>query len=49
MLVTFSLIDQFDEFNSTKQFVGNHGQIEIFVSEDRENEYKKLAEKISRF
>ena len=43
-----TLIDQFDEFISTKQFIGNHGQIEIFICEDREDEYEKLAEKISR-
>ncbi len=41
-----SLLDQFDEFISTKQFVGNHGQIEIVISEDREEEYEKLALKI---
>lgn len=43
-----SLIDQFDEFLSTKEFSGNHGSVEILVSQNREEEYKKLSEKISR-
>jgi len=42
------LIGQFDEFMSTKQFIGNHGTVEIFISDTREEEYIKLAEKIAR-
>ena len=42
------LIGQFDEFMSTKQFIGNHGTVEIFVSDTREDEYVKLTEKIAR-
>ncbi len=40
------LIDKFDEFISTKKYVGNHGSVEIIISESREEEYQKLAEKI---
>jgi len=43
-----NLIGQFDEFMSTKQFIGNHGTVEIFVSDTREDEYIKLVEKIAR-
>lgn len=43
-----NLIGQFDEFMSTKQFIGNHGTVEIFVSDTREDEYIKLVEKIDR-
>ena len=43
-----NLIGQFDEFMSTKQFIGNHGTVEIFVSDTREHEYVKLVEKIAR-
>ena len=43
-----NLIGQFDEFMSTKQFIGNHGTVEIFVSDTREEEYIKLVEKIAR-
>ena len=43
-----NLIGQFDEFMSTKQFIGNHGTVEIFVSDTREDEYVKLVEKIAR-
>ena len=42
------LIGQFDEFISTKQFIGNHGTVEIFVSDTREDEYERLVEKIVR-
>lgn len=42
------LIGQFDEFISTKQFIGNHGTVEIYVSDTREDEYEKLVEKIVR-
>jgi hypothetical protein len=44
-----SLIDKFDEFLSTKEFVGNHGSVEIILSQNRDEEYQKLTEKISRF
>ncbi len=40
------LIDKFDEFISTKSYVGNHGSVEIIVSDSREDEYQKLVEKI---
>ena len=43
-----NLIGQFDEFISTKQFIGNHGTVEIFISDTREEEYVKLVEKIAR-
>ena len=43
------LIGQFDEFMSTKQFIGNHGTVEIFLSDTREDEYIKLGEKITHF
>ena len=43
-----NLIGQFDEFMSTKQFIGNHGTVEIFISDTREDEYVKLVEKIAR-
>jgi len=43
-----TLIGQFDEFMSTKMFIGNHGTVEIFISASREDEYIKLAEKIAR-
>jgi len=42
------LIGQYDEFLLTKQFIGNHGIVEIYVSDTRENEYQKLVEKIAR-
>ena len=44
-----SLIDKFDEFLSTKEFVGNHGSVEIILTQNRDDEYQKLTEKISRF
>ncbi|MFW9948929.1 MAG: UvrD-helicase domain-containing protein [Candidatus Thorarchaeota archaeon] len=43
------LIDKYDEFLSTKEFVGNHGSVEIILSQNREEEYETLSEKISRF
>jgi len=43
-----NLIGQFDEFMSTSQFIGNHGTVEIFISDTREDEYVKLVEKIAR-
>ncbi|MFX1479362.1 MAG: 3'-5' exonuclease [Promethearchaeota archaeon] len=42
------LIDRFDEYISTKEFLGSHGTIEIIISETRKDEYKKIVEKISR-
>jgi superfamily I DNA and RNA helicase len=42
------LLDKFDEFIMTKQFLGNHGTVEIIVSETQEEEYKKLVEKVSK-
>jgi superfamily I DNA and RNA helicase len=42
------LLGKFDEFIMTKEFLGNHGTVEIILSETREEEYRKLAEKISQ-
>ena len=41
------LIDQYDEFISTKEYAGVHGIIEIIISKTREEEYKTLIEKIA--
>ena len=43
------LIDKFDEFLSTKEFVGNHGSVEILLSQNRDEEYEKLSEKYRTF
>ncbi|MFX0010137.1 MAG: UvrD-helicase domain-containing protein [Candidatus Hermodarchaeota archaeon] len=43
------LIDQFDEFISTKDFVGEQGAVELIISKNRQEEYLKLTEKIARF
>jgi superfamily I DNA/RNA helicase len=40
------LIGQFDEFLSTKEFIGTHGTVEIIISETRDEEYRKLVDKI---
>ena len=42
------LLDKYDEYISTKEFVGDHGIIEIIVSNSRDEEYKKLVNKILR-
>ena len=42
------LLDKYDEFISTKEFVGDHSVIEIIVSTSRDEEYKKLVNKILR-
>ncbi len=42
------LIGQFDEFISTKEFLGDHGTVEIIISETRKDEYKTIVEKIAR-
>ena len=42
------LIGKYDEFLSTKEFSGIHGTIEILVAKNRKQEYRQLAEKISR-
>ena len=42
-----TLIDQYDEFISTKEYSGVHGIIEIIISKSRDEEYKALIEKIS--
>jgi superfamily I DNA and RNA helicase len=44
-----SLLDHFDEFMSTKEFIGDEGIVEIIISKNRQEEYLKLTEKISRF
>jgi len=41
------LLDKFDEFISTKEYGGDHGILELIISETRKEECKKLAEKIS--
>ncbi len=43
------LLDQFDEFMSTKEFIGIQGTVEIIVCKSREEEYIKLSEKIARY
>ena len=43
------LIDKFDEFISTKGFMGDHGSVELILSKNRQDEYLKLTEKIARF
>ena len=43
-----NLLDKYDEFISTKEYIGNHGIVEIMLSNSRDNEYDKLTEKISR-
>jgi len=43
-----NLIGQFDEFIPTKEFIGNHGIVEIILSDSRQDEYMKLTEKIDR-
>ena len=42
------LLDKYDEFLSTKEYAGIHGNIEIIISNSREEEYKKITEKIYR-
>jgi superfamily I DNA/RNA helicase len=42
------LMDKYDEFISTKEYMGDHGIVEIMISESREEEYDKLAKKIHR-
>ncbi|MBA7674709.1 hypothetical protein ES703_82930 [subsurface metagenome] len=39
------LLDKYDEFISTKQFAGEHGIVEIMVSNSYNEEYEKLANK----
>ncbi|GAG90145.1 unnamed protein product, partial [marine sediment metagenome] len=42
-----NLIDQYDEFISTKEYAGVHGIIEIIISKTRDEEYKNLIDKIA--
>jgi superfamily I DNA/RNA helicase len=42
------LLDKYDEFISTKEYIGDHGIVEILLSNSREEEYQKLAQKILR-
>jgi superfamily I DNA and RNA helicase len=42
------LIGKFDEFLPTKEYIGEHGIVELIVSESKEEEYEKLAKKIMR-
>jgi len=41
------LIGKFDEFLATKEFIGTHGILEFILSRTREEEYRKLADKIN--
>lgn len=40
------LIGKFDEFLATEEFIGTHGIFEFIISRTRDEEYRKLAEKI---
>ncbi len=42
------LLDKFDEFISTKNYMGKKGLVEIMISKNRKEEYKTLVGKISR-
>ncbi len=42
------LLDKYDEYISTKEYVGDHGIVEIILSNSRDEEYKRLANKIHR-
>jgi len=42
------LLDKFDEFISTKEYLGEHGNVEIMISQNSAEECKKLAEKVAR-
>jgi len=42
------LLDKHDEFISTKEYIGDHGIVEIVLSNSRAEEYELLAEKINR-
>jgi len=41
------LIGKFDEFLATQEFIGTHGIFEFILSRTRDEEYRKLADKIS--
>jgi len=41
------LIGKFDEFLATEEFIGTHGIFEFILSRNPDEEYRKLAEKIS--
>lgn len=43
-----TMIGKFDEFLTTKEFVGNHGSVEILLSKSRKEEYQELATKLKR-
>jgi superfamily I DNA/RNA helicase len=36
-------MDKYDEFISTKEYIGNHGIIEIIISNSQDEEYNKLV------
>ncbi len=42
------LLDKYDEYISTKEYAGTHGTVEVMLSDSRDEEYKKLSEKIQR-
>ncbi|MEJ2252146.1 MAG: 3'-5' exonuclease, partial [Candidatus Lokiarchaeota archaeon] len=42
------LIGKFDEFLTTKEYIGEHGIVELLVSNTKEEQYEKLAQKIQR-
>jgi len=41
------LIGKFDEFLATEEFIGTHGIFEFILSRTRDEEYRKLADKIN--
>ncbi len=41
------LIGKFDEFLATEEFIGTHGLFEFILSRTRDEEYRKLADKIN--
>ena len=43
------LIGKFDEFLATKEFIGTHGIFEFILSRSRDEEYRKLADKLAIF
>lgn len=42
------MLDKHDEFISTKEFIGNHGSVEVLLAKNRENEYRRVAKKLTR-
>ncbi len=44
-----NLLNKFDEFIPTKEFLGNNGLVEIIISNTQKEECEEITEKISRF